>query len=78
MVASAVPGSAVGVYANAGRADDQIGWQSSNEPGAEAYAKLARQWIDAGATLIGGCCGTDHRHIEAICDSVVLPASEAA
>ncbi len=59
-------GVALGAYANAGRADDQIGWTSSPQPGAMAYAKLAKQWIDAGATLLGGCCGTGPEHIRAL------------
>ena len=59
-------GIPIGAYANAGRPDDQIGWQSSSELGAHAYAALARQWIDAGANLIGGCCGTSPAHIAAL------------
>lgn len=27
-----------------------------------------------GLTVLGGCCGTDHRHIEAICRELVAPA----
>jgi len=30
------------------------------------YAELARGWIERGATLIGGCCGTTPGHIEAL------------
>ena len=29
----------------------------------EAYAGHAQAWIDAGARLIGGCCGTGPEHI---------------
>jgi S-methylmethionine-dependent homocysteine/selenocysteine methylase len=65
-IADLLPGNAIGIYANAGRADDRIGWRSSAEPGAETYADLSRQWIDAGATLIGGCCGTGPAHIAAL------------
>ena len=32
-----------------------------------AYARLAR---DAGARIIGGCCGTSPRHLAAIADSL--------
>ena len=62
-------GVPIGAYANAGRADDKIGWQSSSDVGADTYAKLARQWVDAGATLIGSCCGTGPAHIAALRDS---------
>lgn len=68
---SASLGRPVGAYANAGSIDDQIGWTTSSqsgsdEPGAAAYAKMAQQWIDAGATLIGSCCGTTPTHIRAL------------
>ena len=55
-----------GAYANAGAPDDAIGWRTSPEPGAEAYLKLARAWVDAGATILGACCGTGPAHIRAL------------
>lgn len=69
-LAQAVANVPIGVYANAGQADDKIGWQSSPEPGAQAYAALARQWIDAGVTMVGGCCGTGPAHIAALREMV--------
>ena len=65
-LAGAKLGVPIGGYANAGRPDERIGWQSAAEPAAEAYADLAKRWIDAGATLVGGCCGTGPTHISAI------------
>jgi S-methylmethionine-dependent homocysteine/selenocysteine methylase len=60
-------GVAVGAYANAGSVDDRMGWRS--EPGrAERYATLARTWVEAGATIIGGCCGTGPEHVAALAD----------
>lgn len=56
-------GAPCGAYANAGHVDERIGWQSSPEPGAQAYADLAETWILAGATVVGGCCGTGPHHI---------------
>jgi len=50
-----------GAYANAGRPDDQMGWTSAPEAPAR-YADQARRWVDAGATIIGGCCGTGPEH----------------
>ena len=32
----------------------------------EAYLAFARQWADAGATIIGGCCGIGTEHIAAL------------
>lgn len=58
-----------GVYANAGRPDQRMGWRATDEEPREAaarYAAHARRWIDAGATLIGTCCGTGPAHVEAL------------
>jgi S-methylmethionine-dependent homocysteine/selenocysteine methylase len=56
-----------GAYANAGEEADGMGWGAADDPrAATAYASLARSWIDAGATLVGGCCGTGPAHIRAM------------
>jgi S-methylmethionine-dependent homocysteine/selenocysteine methylase len=63
-----------GVRANASKrshaeldesADLDIG--NPRELGAD-YRRL-RQWLPKLA-VVGGCCGTDHRHVEAICDAL--------
>jgi len=36
----------------------------------ERYVKFVEQWLDQGATLVGGCCGTLHTHTQAIADLV--------
>jgi S-methylmethionine-dependent homocysteine/selenocysteine methylase len=59
-------GAAFGAYANAGAAGDGIGWGVDPPAGARAYAAFAKGWIDAGATIVGGCCGTGAAHIAAI------------
>ncbi len=51
-----------GAYANAGSPDDAIGWKSAPE-GPGRYADFAEAWVNAGATLIGSCCGTGPKHI---------------
>jgi len=33
---------------------------------AEEYVVSARQWVEAGATIVGGCCGIGPEHIRAI------------
>lgn len=45
-------------YANVGKPDPDQGWTSTDAVDPEAYANYARTWITAGATIIGGCCGT--------------------
>ena len=54
-----------GAYANAGHPDEGVGWRSG-PPGPERYLAWARTWVDCGATLIGGCCGTGPDHIAAL------------
>lgn len=55
----------IGAYANAGAASDAVGSvREVGPPGGPArYAALARGWVDLGATVVGGCCGTSPRHI---------------
>jgi S-methylmethionine-dependent homocysteine/selenocysteine methylase len=59
----------IGVYANAFPA--QNGEEAANEHlhdirtdlTPSTYASFANQWIQAGATIIGGCCGIGPEHI---------------
>ncbi|MDH5492878.1 MAG: homocysteine S-methyltransferase family protein [Myxococcales bacterium] len=55
-----------GAYANAGAIDERIGWSASSAEGASRYLEYAESWVAAGATLIGGCCGTSPAHIRAL------------
>ncbi len=57
-----------GVLANAGHAQDGIGWGNATG-GPEKYARLARLWAEAGASVIGGCCGIRPAHIRAVATS---------
>lgn len=36
----------------------------------EAYLAEARRWVDAGAGLVGGCCGTTAAHLRALADGL--------
>ncbi len=67
--ALAASGLPWGVYANAGYPRAGIGWGTTTE-GPARYAALAARWIAAGATVVGGCCGTGPEHIRAIRDAV--------
>ena len=64
---------AFGAYANGFTAIDAL------EPGGvvdvlearhdldpEQYAKFAAEWLDAGASIIGGCCEVGPEHIQAL------------
>src|SRR5262249_12386585 len=63
-----------GAYAKAGEARDGLGWGQASV--AERYLAIARSWVDAGATIIGACCGTGPAHIEAL--RTLLDASKSA
>lgn len=54
-----------GAYANAGHPTEGLGWARTDD-GPERYAELAAEWVDAGATLIGSCCGTGPETIAAL------------
>lgn len=57
-----------GAYANAGRADDALGWAPHPEA-PERYASFVKAWVAEGATLVGGCCGTGPAHVRAVRDA---------
>lgn len=68
--AVAVTSIPVGVYANAfeegeGEANAELhGMRDDVTP--EAYLEWARRWVDAGASVVGGCCGIGPEHVSAL------------
>ena len=54
-----------GVYTNLGEPTEEGGFRSKGAHGAADFAAHTRRWIDAGAKIIGGCCGTTPEHIRA-------------
>lgn len=57
-------GPQIGVYANAGREEEGLGWGHAGSPeAATRYGDLAETWVRAGATIVGGCCGTGVGHV---------------
>jgi S-methylmethionine-dependent homocysteine/selenocysteine methylase len=69
---AAVPaGQVLGVYANAfvPRAREAANEGLSglrDDTGPDAYLDCARQWVRAGASIVGGCCGIGPEHIAAL------------
>jgi S-methylmethionine-dependent homocysteine/selenocysteine methylase len=61
LAAGALP---FGAYANLG-APEPEGWRRDDRPPGE-FAAAARGWLDAGAAVVGGCCGTTPAHIAAL------------
>jgi len=54
-----------GVWANLG-SPSADGFTRSDDCPPERFAELAGVWLDAGARIVGGCCGTTPDHIRAI------------
>ncbi len=48
----------IAAYGNVGHADEEGGWVCTDAIDPERYAEHALTWLDAGASIIGGCCGT--------------------
>ncbi len=53
-------------YANGGSVHAGWGWDFDASLTPERYAALATEWIELGASVIGGCCGTGPEHIAAV------------
>ena len=51
------------VYPNSGERWDAEHRRWVGEGDADHFAASARQWIEAGASLVGGCCRTGPEHI---------------
>jgi S-methylmethionine-dependent homocysteine/selenocysteine methylase len=59
-------GIAFGAYAHMGDVDANAGWPATPVLTPEAYAERALRWVQRGATILGGCCGTTPAHITAL------------
>ena len=59
----ACPHSPVGAFANVGFADDNGQWINTDSISPGVYGLHAQRWLETGASLIGGCCGTTPEHI---------------
>ncbi|MCL4211957.1 MAG: homocysteine S-methyltransferase family protein [Phycisphaerales bacterium] len=60
------PGTRLIAYANIGRPDPVRGWVNTDAVNPARYAEHARTWLKAGASIIGGCCGTTPATIAAL------------
>lgn len=55
-----------GAYANGpGHSDPELGWQIE-EGAVDQYLESVNEWLDHGALIVGGCCGTTPEHIRAV------------
>lgn len=55
-----------GGYGNVGHADEEGGWVNTDAVDPKAYVLHAAAWLDAGARIIGSCCGTTPAHTKAL------------
>jgi S-methylmethionine-dependent homocysteine/selenocysteine methylase len=62
----------VGAYANNGH-EDGTGWAFTGEYSPARYVEEAQRWLELGARIIGGCCGTTPEHIRALRESLPPP-----
>jgi S-methylmethionine-dependent homocysteine/selenocysteine methylase len=56
----------ISAYAHINNPTPICGWSFSQALGADEYAEYVRQWLEAGANIVGGCCGTGPEHIRAV------------
>lgn len=57
----------VGIYANGiGKPDDIEGWTFADARNGVTYASYAKEWANVGVRILGGCCGTVPKDIQAI------------
>jgi len=57
----------VGVYGNGlGHPNDAHGWTFEGENPVGKYIEQARKWLDEGAAIVGGCCGTTPEYTAAL------------
>jgi S-methylmethionine-dependent homocysteine/selenocysteine methylase len=57
-------------YAHIGNLEPIRGWSYSQNLSPTEYADCARRWLDEGASIIGGCCGTTPAHIRPLAKRV--------
>jgi S-methylmethionine-dependent homocysteine/selenocysteine methylase/SAM-dependent methyltransferase len=60
----------LGVYPNLGHLTGDH-WYFDEEIDPEAYARLALEWREEGAQIVGGCCGVTPEHIAAAARALV-------
>lgn len=59
----------IGAYANFGCETSSGTWEPDVHTPPAEYGRLARTWVQLGARLLGGCCGTTPEHIRALRDA---------
>jgi homocysteine S-methyltransferase len=63
----------IGAYANTSELGASGRWTDTPATDPDVYARHASEWLAAGATLIGGCCGTTPPHIARLNALITFP-----
>ncbi|HEY2797390.1 MAG TPA: homocysteine S-methyltransferase family protein [Thermoanaerobaculia bacterium] len=68
VLAASTSGSGIplAAYGNLGLPAEGPGWAFTDALEPDAYAEAARGWIERGARIVGGCCGTTPAHTRAL------------
>jgi S-methylmethionine-dependent homocysteine/selenocysteine methylase len=66
LAAAASCGLPFGAYAHMGEIDPASGWPSTEVLSPVGYRERVERWLERGATIAGGCCGTTAAHIRAL------------
>lgn len=66
LAAARQSGLLFGAYAHMGEVDAEAGWPATPPLTPDEYAARAARWIEEGAAIVGGCCGTTPAHIAAL------------
>jgi S-methylmethionine-dependent homocysteine/selenocysteine methylase len=56
----------IGVYPNIGHAHDVDGWRFDLMLPPDRFASILLECLEAGASILGGCCGTQPEHLAAL------------
>jgi homocysteine S-methyltransferase len=66
LLALAAPGAPLAAYGNLGAPSGEDRTAFTEDVTPEDYAALARDWLAAGARIVGGCCGTTTAYTAAL------------
>jgi S-methylmethionine-dependent homocysteine/selenocysteine methylase len=78
LVAGAAGGLPLVAYGNLGLPADGAGWTFTDELAPESYASASAAWLELGARVVGGCCGTTPAHTHALRQRLDAPRAGTA
>ncbi len=67
-------GLPISIYANPSHTEDYQHWDETAAAQPQVYGEYAHRWLQGGAHLVGGCCGTGPEHIRAVAKAALVDA----